>query len=128
MNSPGSPGTGVRGAETPVAINTSPAVVRKTSYDVTLGGGLVRNTVLAPLSTPVTVPSSLPNGSFDGILVSAMEPRTWWQSARASTAVPATATHSISASCVYLVMTKLLFFGTLNLLPPMRRPWRHAAP
>jgi hypothetical protein len=36
-----------------VAINTSPAVVRKTSYDVTLGGGgLVMNTVLAPLSTP----------------------------------------------------------------------------
>ena len=51
MNSPGSPGTGVR-VGTPVAINTSPAVVRKTSYDVTLGGGLVMNTVLAPLSTP----------------------------------------------------------------------------
>ena len=45
-----------------------------------------------------------------------MEPRTLWQSARASTAVPATATHSISASCVYLVMTKLLFFPTLSLL------------
>ena len=60
MNSPGSPGTGVR-VGTPVAINTSPAVVRKTSYDVTLGGGLMMNTVLAPLSTPVTVPSSLPN-------------------------------------------------------------------
>jgi hypothetical protein len=59
-NSPGSPGTGVR-VGTPVAINTSPAVVRKTSYDVTLGGGLVMNTVLAPLSTPVTVPSSLPS-------------------------------------------------------------------
>src|SRR5688572_24430579 len=74
MNSPGSPGTGVR-VGTPSAINTSPAVVRKTSYDLVLGGGLVMNTVLAPLSTPVTVPSSLPNGSFDGILVSAIEPR-----------------------------------------------------
>lgn len=53
-----------------------------------MGGGLVVNTVLAPLSTPVAVPGSLPNGSFDGILVSAMEPRTLWQSARASTAEP----------------------------------------
>ena len=34
MNSPGSPGTGVRRAETSVAINTSPAVVRKASYGV----------------------------------------------------------------------------------------------
>src|SRR4051794_22117683 len=125
MNSPGWPGTGVR-LGTPVAINTSPAVVRKTSYDVTWGGGLVMNTVLAPLSTPVTVPSSLPNWSFDGILVSAMEPRTLWQSARASTVGPATATHSIRASCVYLVMTKLLFFPTLSLLAPMRRPWRQS--
>src|SRR6478672_6559150 len=70
MNSPGSPGTAVRLGR-PVAINTSPAVVRKTSYEVTWGGGLVMNTVLAPLSTPVTVPSSLPVGSFDGIMVSA---------------------------------------------------------
>ena len=36
MNSPGSPGTGGR-VGTPVAINTSPAVVRKASYDVKLG-------------------------------------------------------------------------------------------
>src|SRR4051794_9038761 len=115
MNSPGWPGTGVRVGR-PVAINTSPEVVRKTSYDVTWGGGLVMNTVLAPLSTPVTVPSSLPNGSFDGILVSAMEPLTVAQSARASTAVPATATQSSSASCVYLLITKLLFFPTLSLL------------
>ena len=37
-NSPGSPGTGVR-VGAPVAINTSPAVVTKTSYDVTWAVG-----------------------------------------------------------------------------------------
>src|SRR4030095_10536517 len=108
VKSPGSPGTGVRGAETPVAINTSPAVVRKTSYDVTLGGGVVRNTVLAPLSTPVTVPSSLPIGSFEGIAVSAMPPRMYLQSARASMAVPSITTHNASVVFVFLVMTNLL--------------------
>src|SRR6478735_8736869 len=56
-----------------------------------------------------------------------MEPRTLWQSARASAAVPASATHSSSASCVYLVMTKLLLFPTLSLPAPMRRPWRQSA-
>ena len=45
-------GTGVP-VGTPVAINPSPAVVRETSYGVTSDGGLVMNTVLAPLSTPV---------------------------------------------------------------------------
>ena len=59
-----------------MAVNISPWVVTKVSNDVTLGGVPVTNTVLAPFSTPVTFPRSLPKGSFgQAMRVSAMLPR-----------------------------------------------------
>ena len=66
------------------------------------------NTVPAPLSTPVTVLSNLPSGSFEGMRVSAMLPRTYWQSARASTAVPSTATqHQPQFVFVFMILLLL---------------------
>src|SRR6185503_10879179 len=107
MNSPGSPGTAVR-VGTPSNLNTSPLLVTKISNDLTLGGGLRMVTVTAPLSTPVTVPRNLVGSVPSEILVSAMLPRTYLQSARASTATPGSTTHSASAVFKVLVMTNLL--------------------
>src|SRR5688572_24525653 len=79
LNSPaGAPGIGVRTGN-PTAVNMSPPLVTKMSRDVVLGGGVVMTTVTAP--------------------------RRFWQSARASMAVPSTARQTTGAIFVFHFMT-----------------------
>jgi hypothetical protein len=99
----------------PVAVNRYLRVVTKTSSDVALspsGLELVMTAVLAPFSTPSTLAKDLPRGSFGaGIWVSVIRPETFWQSARALTAVPSTAKHSASATLVFLFIRSFIRFS-----------------